>query len=431
MTEESDDGLNVDEILTMMRGLPPFARKKLADELVRADPKGHTLGQLLPSTDEVLGPELVELFKNLTEHRLPGRQGVVAAEMIKLHDQRIARELYDELAAPSAEVQSRLVEGGQFVLDIPPDVPAVWGRGSSVVWAEGESFLLSGPPGVGKTTLAGQIVRGRLVGGELLGMPIRPTEARVLYLAMDRPQQIARALHRMLGDVKRDVLDERLVAWDGPPLRDLAKHPDALLELAQQVGADTVVLDSLKDAAIGLTEDEVGSGYNRARQLCLAYGVEVMELHHTVKKGDNGSAPNKLEHVYGSAWITAGAGSVVSLHGQPGDPIVQWRHLKQPAEEVGPFKLSHDHELGVSSIWDAADVLALARQAGDEGVTARGVAVVMFDKAKPSDNDVQKARRKLDGFVKKGELIRTDGDAGSKTPSVWVAVSDFELDDVL
>jgi hypothetical protein len=34
--------------------------------------------------------------------------------------------------------------------------------------------------------------------------------------------------------------------------------------------------------------------------------------------------------------ITAGAGSVVLLWGAAGDPIVEWRHLKQPAAEVGP-----------------------------------------------------------------------------------------------
>lgn len=424
MSEEK--GLTTDEIVNLARQAPPFVREQLAAELVKADPRSHTLGQLLPDAEDVLQGDLLDLFRAMAEMRLPGRRGVVAAELVRLHDQRLARDLYDEIAAPSAEVQSRLVKGGSFIHDLPEAAPAVWGLAGSVVWAEGESFMLSGPPGVGKTTLAGQVVRGRLVGGDVLGLPVRPADGRVLYMAMDRPKQIGRALQRMLSGVDRARLNERLVVWEGPPLRDVAKYPETLLELAQQSGADTVVIDSLKDAAVGLSDDQVGAGYNRARQLCLAHGVEVMELHHTVKKGDNGSAPNKLEDVYGSAWITAGAGSVVSLHGQAGDPVVQWRHLKQPMEEVGPFRVSHDHDAGLSTRWEEADLVGLARQAGRKGVTAKGVAAVLFDRSKPTDAEVQKARRRLDALVRSGALTRTEGDAATKSPTVWrVEESDF------
>jgi hypothetical protein len=46
-----------------------------------------------------------------------------------------------------------------------------------------------------------------------------------------------------------------------------------------------VFIDSLKDAAIGLSEDEVAAAYNRGRQYLLAAGRELCELHHTVKRG--------------------------------------------------------------------------------------------------------------------------------------------------
>jgi hypothetical protein len=34
---------------------------------------------------------------------------------------------------------------------------------------------------------------------------------------------------------------------------------------------------------------------------------------------------------------------MILLNGQPGDPIVSLHHIKQPAAEVGPFKVLHEH----------------------------------------------------------------------------------------
>ncbi len=66
---------------------------------------------------------------------------------------------------------------------------------------------------------------------------------------MDRPQQAARSFRRMVGEGWRSELDDRLAVWQGPPPYDLAKHPTMLLTLACEAGADSVVFDSLKDAA--------------------------------------------------------------------------------------------------------------------------------------------------------------------------------------
>ena len=52
--------------------------------------------------------------------------------------------------------------------------------------------------------------------------------------------------------------------------------------------ADTVIVDSLKDAMIGLNDDAVTAGYNRARQHALEGGVQITEVHHNRKK-PNGS----------------------------------------------------------------------------------------------------------------------------------------------
>lgn len=332
---------------------------------------------------------------------------------------RIRFELDAEDMAAEVSDEDRYVDGGTFIHDLPETPPSIWGHGNQVAWMRGEALMIVGSPGVGKTTITAQVVKARLVGGKVLGMEVTPGE-RVLYLAMDRPQQIARALARTLRDMPRAVLADRFVPWEGPPPTDFAFDPEAMLRMAREASADTVVVDSMKDAAIGLEDSRVGAGYNRARQLCLANGVEVIELHHNVKRGADGKPPNNLEDVFGSRWLTAGAGSVVFLHGKAGDPVVRWLHLKQPAEEVGPFDVAHDHTRGHSEIYGSLDLVEMAERCGAEGLAAKGVAVLMFENSKPSKAQLMKAMRKLDAHARAGELVRVDGDAATQQPTKWV-----------
>jgi hypothetical protein len=194
--------------------------------------------------------------------------------------------------------------------------------------------------------------------------------------------------------------------------------------MAERAGASLVYLDSLKDAALGLADDEVGARYNRARQTLLNRGIQLVELHHLVKRLP---AVPTVGDVYGSAWLTAGAGSVILLNGQPGDPIVTFRHLKQPAQEIGPLVLSHDASTGTISVSSVTDPVALAKEAGDDGITARALAKVMFDSSTPSNAEVEKARRKLDRLTDEGSLnciciciAGTTGGSAGGTATKWV-----------
>lgn len=314
---------------------------------------------------------------------------------------------------------TRFVAGGAFVLDVPETPPAVWGTGGDVLWAEGEALMITAPQGAGKTTVAFQVVRARLgLQDEVLGLPVAPGAGRVLYLAMDRPAQAQRAASRLFAKDDRDLLDERLVVWKGPPPFDFAKSTGVLAAMCAEVGADTVIVDSLKDAAIGLSEDEVGAGYNRARQVAIAEGVQVLELHHTRKAGTNGSEPNTLADVYGSTWLTSGAGSVISLYGDAGDPIVSFRHLKQPMNEIGPFKVMHDHAAGTSEVMTGVDLVELVRLSRAEGLMANQAASALFETKKPTAAEVEKARRRLEKLREVGMLARVDG-ATRTSPAVY------------
>lgn len=338
----------------------------------------------------------------------------------------------DELTSVAVEGDWVFVDGASFVLDTPAEVAAIWGEGTDVLMARGESLMIVGPMGLGKTTLATLIIHAGLGLGDglVLGLPVRLPAGPVLYLAMDRPAQIARAMARRFTEADREVLADRLRVWRGPPPGDLAHCPELLVRLAEKAGAVTVVLDSIKDAAIGLSDDAVGAGYNRARQMLLADGRELLELHHTVKRNAAGGAPTSAADVYGSAWIANGTGSIVMLSGEPGDPLVGFRHIRQPMAEVGPYTLVHDQDAGTMSVLHSTDLVELARAKGVDGLTAAEAAVAIFELpngTKPTAPQREKARRRLDKLATTGLLTRVGGDT-ERAPVAWFPVEGLSID---
>lgn len=327
----------------------------------------------------------------------------------------------DAWTATQERTPYTFTRGGSFILDGSDRPTSWWGAGDNIIGADGEALLIAGGQGTGKTTLAQQLALGRAGFDEhanLLGYPVAPTRGRVLYLAMDRPRQIARSLRRMVGEAWRDELDDKLTVWEGPPPHDLARDSHLLTVMAQDAGATHVIVDSLKDAAMKLSEDEGGAAWNRSRQTALHAGINLTELHHSRKADRTGAEKPSVDSIYGSTWITSGAGSVLLLAGAPGDPIINLHHVKQPMSEVGPLKITHDPSTGSTTIWESANLVALARATG--GLSALAAAEAMFDTDKPTANEKAKARRNLQALTKAGKLhVVQDGDPATKTAELW------------
>jgi replicative DNA helicase len=330
--------------------------------------------------------------------------------------EQIAAEILGRLATarPHTTHHDRLVAAGGWLLDDTDELAAVWGADQEVLWATGEALMIVGPQGVGKSTIAQQLALARIgLRDEVLGLPVAPSTGRLLYLACDRAPQIRRSFRRMVGEDDRAALDERMVIWKGPPESDFAKDQLSIVKMVKDAGADTVIIDSLKDVATDIHKDEGGIGYNRARQTALVAGVQIVELHHQRKAAADNKRPVKLDDVHGSGWLTRGAGSVALIWGEAGDPLVELHHLKQPAEPIGPLKLLHDAETGSTSIQQGADVLDLVR--AQPGLTAADAARLIYDVEgrSPDRNEIEKARRRLDTLVRKGLARRVGGSKGS------------------
>lgn len=295
-------------------------------------------------------------------------------------------------------------------------MPAHWGNaGEEVIWAPGESLMLVGPDGVGKTSLMQQLLLRRIGLREdpLLGFPVATTSGRVLYLAMDRPAQAARSMRRMVDEGHGDLLRERLLVWRGPlPINPLSR-PAALADWIEQEFGDVsdVAVDSLKDLAPKLADDETANRVNLARQELLARGIELIEGHHQRKEQRGMGKPKALADVYGNRWLTAGVGSVVLLWGDAGDLVVELIHLKQPAETFGPTKLLHNHARGETILHEHVDLEALLYNAA-HGLVVKDAARLLYGADEPPSNEIEKARRKLESLVARGRAERRDDPDG-------------------
>ena len=87
--------------------------------------------------------------------------------------------------------------------------------------------------------------------------------------------------------------------------------------------------------------------------------------------------------------------------------------MKQPAEEVGPLRVIHDHVHGVTSLHESVDLEQLLTAAAD-GLVVADAARQLFDAGeKPSANQIEKARRRLEGLIAAGHARRKDDPDGT------------------
>ena len=250
-----------------------------------------------------------------------------------------------------------LVDGATFFLDAPTVVPAIWGQRTDVLWPEGEPTMLDGPDGVGKTTIAQQITLRRIGIGEQASSaspsnPSRPTRRCSTSRLTARHRHPGR-VGRMVSDQHRRILRERLVVWRGSVPFDVVRDPGSLADFAVERNAGGIIVDSVKDLAENLSDEEVGMAIHRAWQLC----VEALPGRARATPSAQSAADQQ------AAQSARGRVRVAVDHrrlrerdprlGRRGRPDRQPLHLKQPADIVGPFTLLHNNRAGTVVVADS------------------------------------------------------------------------------
>lgn len=308
----------------------------------------------------------------------------------------------------------RLQDGADW-LNSGSDTPdPMWGDQERMLAVKKQPLVLAGAQGAGKTVVGGHLLMGALgvpTFETLLGLPVALTERKALYLAADRPDQARLSLRRM---VDPEQVRDRLVVWQGPPPHDIAKTPHLLIEMAMEAKASLVMLDSLKDIALKLSDDEVGASVNLAVQHCIAEGVDVIALHHPRKVGGDESASKvrTIDDLYGSAWLTTGAGSVLYL--RPTTPgTVELAQLKTPIGVMTTLTFQHSPSTGRVSLGSGRTLLDVVREAGAVGISPTHAARCLYGLAE----DVPEASRKR---VERMLKDLADEDLVDKAGKKWV-----------
>ncbi len=323
----------------------------------------------------------------------------------------------------------RLVTGGAFLFNDSEHSEAIWGDGDEVLWADGEGCMFAGPQGVGKSTVAQQLMLHRigLREGEFLGYTVRRAEGLALYLAMDRPKQIRRSLLRMVTEDQRDYLDQHVIIWTGPLPFDVTSDKNKLADFGEKLGASDIYADSYKDLHPSIAKPEKAAAVNDAVQELIARGMQWCGNHHQRKATGNNPKPKSLDDVYGGFQLTAGLGSVILLWGEPGDTDVELSHLKQPADVVGPFTIHHEHKAGrtTKTESDRERVLRMLRDAVPDGMIEPAIMVMLYglpstDTEKYSSKKrVQRLRKQMEEADEIIVITGKSGGIGGGVPNRW------------
>jgi hypothetical protein len=117
---------------------------------------------------------------------------------------------------------------------------------------------------------------------------------------------------------------------------------------------------------------------------------------------------------------------VIAFNGSPGAGIAKLQQLKMPSEEVGPFDIDFDYDLGTVTTIRRRDLSQWIYKQGT-ATTAEAVRY-LTGKDEPTDAEKRKVRRKLNRMQTDGEISSTSetGDMKVWRPTLTIGKDNAE-----
>ena len=221
-----------------------------------------------------------------------------------------------------------------------------------------------------------------------------------------RPRE---AFKRLVNLNDADLLAETPRHWKGAaPVRSREVRSGALADFVESHRAGTLMIDSVKDMTVGLSDDVQRCQFNMAIEEGHRPRHRVLSNHHQRKAQAEKKRPDTLDDVYGPRGLPQATEACCLLWGKPNDPIVTLHHVKSP-------RMRSDRSNSRSTSSKEADSPRRRNRAGTagcrrhDGLEAADAARQVYETDKPSAARREKIRRQLEELVKGGVATSQKG----------------------
>lgn len=197
-------------------------------------------------------------------------------------------------------------------------------------------FLLSGPPGVGKTLFSLNFAIAAALGTSFLNQPI-PLPRKIGYYSLEMPapdlKHFIESLAKSLSDSQMEILQQNLILLPfGEPLYLTDDPTQKMVE--EQIGDekfDGVIFDSMMAATEKSVTDEVAAKelMDWNDRLRKRTGTFTWYVHHQRKDQVGNKKPKHLGDVYGNVVVTARTTTAFCL----------WKEDEVEGIDVVPLKI--------------------------------------------------------------------------------------------
>ena len=200
------------------------------------------------------------------------------------------------------------------ITELPAELPPVEEIISSRLLCKGETMIIIGEPGVGKSWLLERLCRDLVEGKPLLGI-FAPVKKRVLWISLEMTGTSFK--ERLVHGIDRSLLYwGQLTIWETPFLNILDEVQfRKLCEQVSETGAEVVLTDTFAQLLLESTEATNRSIMERISLVNKKYGTTWITVQHIRKTigPDGRRVPITLDHMIGYKYVEHLAHLVVSV----------------------------------------------------------------------------------------------------------------------